>query len=115
MKGLSAAFLVAAVVAGSAAATTSPPKLGNASAGRKLFIQHDCGSCHMLAAANAMSPSGIGPDLDTTKKSYALIVANITKGGKGMTGYGKTLTTVQIDNIATFVYKSARAASSGGY
>ncbi len=110
MKALPAAFLAAAVVAGAAAATTTPPKLGNAKNGRKLFIQHSCGSCHMLAAANAMSPSGIGPDLDTTKKSYALIVANVTKGGKGMTGYGKTLTTSEIADIATFVYKSAHAS-----
>ena len=109
MRAFAGALLAAAVVAGAATATTTPPKLGNAKNGHKLFIQHDCGSCHMLAAANAMSPSGIGPDLDTTKKSFALIVANITKGGKGMTGYGKTLTTAQIDNVATFVYKSAHA------
>ena len=109
MKAFAGALLAAAVVAGAATATTTPPKLGNAKNGRKLFIQHDCGSCHMLAAANAMSPSGIGPDLDTTKKSFALIVANITKGGKGMTGYGKTLTATQIADIATFVYKSAHA------
>ena len=115
MKGVPAALLAAAVLAGGAAATTTPPKMGNASAGKKLFIQHDCGSCHMLAAAGAMSPSGIGPDLDTTTKSYALIVANVTKGGKGMTGYGKTLTTTQIDNVATFVYKSAHAAAANGY
>jgi mono/diheme cytochrome c family protein len=83
--------------------------MGNAKNGHKLFIQHDCGSCHMLAAANAMSPSGIGPDLDTTKKTFAQIVTNVTKGGKGMTGYGKTLTATQIADIATFVYKSAHA------
>ena len=111
MKALPAVLLAAAFVAAGATASTTPPKLGNAKNGRKLFILHDCGSCHMLAAANAMSPSGIGPDLDTTRKSFALIVANITKGGKGMTGYGKTLTTTQIADIATFVYKSAH---SGG-
>ena len=111
MKAFAGALLAAAVVAGGALATTTPPKMGNAKNGHKLFIQHDCGSCHMLAAANAMSPSGIGPDLDTTKKTFALIVANITKGGKGMTGYGKTLTATQITDIATFVYKSAHASA----
>ena len=109
MKAFAGALLAAAVVAGGAAATTTPPKMGNAKNGRKLFIQHDCGSCHMLAAANAMSPSGIGPDLDTTKKSYPAIVANITNGGKGMTGYRKTLKATQIADIATFVYRSAHA------
>ncbi len=111
MKPLLAAALAAAILAAAAAATTPPSKPGNAKNGHKLFVLHDCGACHMLAAANAMSPSGIGPDLDTTTKSYALIVANITKGGKGMTGYAKTLTASQIADLATFVYKSAHAAA----
>jgi len=109
MRAIAAALLAGAVAAGGAPATTSPPKPGNAKNGRKLFIQHDCGACHMLAAANAMSGSGIGPDLDTTRKSYAAIVLNITRGGKGMTGYGKTMTASQIADLATFVYKSAHA------
>jgi mono/diheme cytochrome c family protein len=110
MKALWAALLAAALVAGGAAATTTPPKPGNAKNGRKLFILHDCGACHLLAAANALSPSGIGPDLDTTKKTYVQIVNNVTNGGKGMTGYKKTLTVTQIDDVATFVYKSAHTA-----
>jgi mono/diheme cytochrome c family protein len=109
VRAFPATLLAAAILAGAAAATTPAPKLGNAKNGRKLFIQHDCGACHLLAAANAMSPSGIGPDLDTTTKTYAAIILNITKGGKGMTGYKKTLTTTQIADVATFVYKSAHA------
>jgi mono/diheme cytochrome c family protein len=109
MRALWAAFLAAAMLAGAAAATTTPPKFGNAKNGRRLFIAHDCGSCHMMAAANQMSPSGIGPDLDTTTKSYTAIVKNITYGGKGMTGYKKTLTSTQILDLATFVYKTASA------
>ena len=105
MKALWAALLAASLVAGGAAATTTPPKMGNSKNGRKLFILHDCGACHLLAAANALSPSGIGPDLDTTKKTYVQIVNNVTNGGKGMTGYKKTLTTTQIADVATFVYK----------
>jgi len=109
MRALWAAFLAAAILAGAAAATSAPPKLGNAKNGRKLFVAHDCGACHMMAAAGAMSPSGIGPDLDTTRKSYPAIVKNITYGGKGMTGYKKTLTSTQILDLATFVYKTASA------
>jgi len=111
MRGLLAGLLVAAVVAAGATAASAPPRMGNAKNGRKLFIQHDCGACHMLAAANAMSPSGVGPDLDTTRKTYAAIVANVTNGGKGMTGYKKTLTTTQIADVATFVYKSAHSTA----
>ena len=109
MRLLLAVALAAFMLAGAATATTPPPKFGNAKNGKKLFIAHDCGACHLMAAANQLSPSGIGPDLDTTKKSYAAIVANITKGGKGMTGYRKTLTTAQILDLSTFVYKTALA------
>jgi mono/diheme cytochrome c family protein len=110
MKALPAALFAAAILAGGASATTSPPAMGNAKNGKRLFIAHDCGACHLLNAAHALSPSGIGPDLDYTKKSYAAIVANITSGGKGMTGYRRTLTTSQILDLATFVYKSAHVA-----
>jgi len=107
MRLLVAVLLAAFMLAGAAAATTPPPKFGNAKNGRKLFVAHDCGACHLMAAANALSPSGIGPDLDTSTKSYTAIVANITKGGKGMTGYRNTLTTTQILDLATFVYKTS--------
>ncbi len=55
----------------------------------------------------AMSPHRPRPRHD--EEELRLIVANITKGGKGMTGYGKTLTASQIADLATFVYKSAHA------
>ena len=110
MRAFPAALLVAFMLAGAAAATAPPPpKFGNAKNGRKLFIVHDCGACHLMAAANALSPSGIGPDLDTTKKTYTAIVKNVTYGGRGMTGYKKTLTTAQILDLSTFVYKTAQA------
>ena len=52
MRLVLAALLAALVLAGAAAATTPPPKYGNAKNGHKLFIAHDCGACHMMAAAN---------------------------------------------------------------
>jgi mono/diheme cytochrome c family protein len=110
MRALPAALLAAAVVSAGASAAAPPPEMGNAKNGKKLFIAHDCGACHLLNAAHALSPSGIGPDLDSTRKSYKAIVANITNGGKGMTGYRKTLTASQILDLATFVYKSAHTA-----
>ena len=54
-----------------------------------------------------MSPSGIGPDLDASKKTYAQMITQITNGGHGMTGYKHVLTVVQIQNLAAFVFKNS--------
>ena len=113
--------LVAAVVAGAAVAAGSAfaaaPKtaiVGNAKTGKSLFKAHQCGSCHLMAAANAFNGSGAGPDLDQTKKSYTQIVNSITKGGAGMTGYRGALTTVQIEDLAAFIYTTAQSAANSG-
>jgi mono/diheme cytochrome c family protein len=112
MKALLVALLIASVAVCSAGATT-PPKttttkiVGNVKVGRTIFRQQGCGSCHMLAAAGVVNSSGEGPDLDTSAKTYAQMINQITKGGGDMTPYGKTLTTAQIQDLAAFVYESA--------
>jgi mono/diheme cytochrome c family protein len=110
---LAAGVVAAAVFAAVASATTPAPTaiVGNVKTGKALFKAHLCSSCHLLAAANALNPTGIGPDLDTSKKTYAAMIKQITNGGGGMTGYKKVLTTVQIQDLAAFVYKSAHTAS----
>jgi mono/diheme cytochrome c family protein len=95
------------VVCSSALAATPPKVVGNVKIGKSLFKAHQCSSCHNLAAANAFNSSGTGPDLDHSRKTYAQMITQITKGGKGMTGYGKVLTTAQIQDLAAFVYLSA--------
>ncbi|HEX4519491.1 MAG TPA: cytochrome c [Gaiellaceae bacterium] len=102
------ALALAAIACTSAAATTPKPKiLGNAKNGRKLFIAQQCGSCHLMGAANQMDGSGLGPDLDHVTKTYTQIVTQITKGGRGMTGYKKALTTSQIEDLAAFIYTTS--------
>jgi mono/diheme cytochrome c family protein len=107
VKTLAAAVLLAATLTSGALAATPTAVVGNVKTGKSLFKLHDCGSCHLMAAANALDGSGAGPDLDTTRKTYAQLVANITNGGKHMTGYKKVLTTVQIQDLAAFIYKEA--------
>jgi mono/diheme cytochrome c family protein len=99
---LIATFAVALAAAGASAALPGNPKVGKA-----LFEAHGCGSCHNLAAANAYSSSGAGPDLDHTRKTYNQIVLQVTNGGKGMTPYKGVLTPTQIQSVAAFVYLSA--------
>ncbi len=90
------------------AIAASPVKvLGNAKTGRKLFIAQQCGSCHLMGAANQLDGSGVGPDLDHVTKTYTQIVTQITKGGHGMTGYKGALSTAQIEDLAAFVYTTS--------
>ena len=65
---------------------TAPPKPatpGDAKAGKSLFVAN-CGSCHMLKAANTRGT--IGPNLDTTNLAYATIVKIVTNGKNGSAG-----------------------------
>lgn len=106
-----ACVLVLAAASSAAAATKSKPKPvtypGNAAAGRSIFVAQQCGSCHMMAAADAMDGSGMGPDLDHVTKTYAQIVTQVTSGGHGMTAYKGVLTTAQIEDVALFIYDTS--------
>jgi mono/diheme cytochrome c family protein len=110
---LAAAALAAMVSVAYASATTPAPAavVGNVKIGKALFKAQLCGSCHLLATANALNPTGIGPDLDTSRKTYAQMIKQITNGGGGMTGYKKALTPAQIQDLAAFVYRSAHTVS----
>jgi mono/diheme cytochrome c family protein len=101
-------FAVAPFVCANALATAPKPKIvGNTKTGKKLFVAQSCGSCHLMAAANQLDGSGVGPDLDHVPKTYAQIITQITKGGHGMTGYAKVLTTAQIQDLAAFIYTTS--------
>jgi mono/diheme cytochrome c family protein len=113
-RALAVTVALAAAGASVAAASSSvakpagkPVMVGNAKLGRRAFVAQECGSCHMLVAAGDTDSSGVGPDLDTTKKTYAQIITQITKGGHGMSPYKAVLTTAQIQDLAVFIYSAA--------
>jgi mono/diheme cytochrome c family protein len=102
--------LAAAFAASGALASTPAAVVGNAKNGRKLFRAHGCGSCHMMAAAGEMDGSGLGADLDTSRKTYPQMIVQITNGGHGMAPYRKVLTPSQIQDLAAFVYRTSHGA-----
>jgi mono/diheme cytochrome c family protein len=60
-----------------------------------------CGSCHTL---KAMGWSGnIGPNLDTAKPNYQLVLDRVTNGKAPMPAFKGQLTTAQIKCVATLV------------
>jgi cytochrome c2 len=95
----------------STSTTPSPTAmLAGVSAGRRLFVAQACGACHIMAAANQMDGSGVGPDLDHVTWSYPQIVTQITNGGHGMSAYKGALASAQIDALADFIYTTSHPA-----
>lgn len=120
LRALSAILTIsAAVPAVSLAhrAATAPPKpVGNASAGKPLFVS-TCGLCHKLREAKTAGT--IGPDLDKVSLTQAVIIKAITYGGSSvmpkaqaakyptqMVAYKNVLTRKQIQDISAYVYKA---------
>ena len=74
-------------------------------AGAQVFVSAGCSGCHTLAAANATGT--VGPNLDQTKPSEALVKDRVTNGLNAMPAFGGQLTPDQIDAVASFVSDSA--------
>ena len=90
--------------------------VGNPKEGKRIFVS-TCAVCHTLKAANAVGK--IGPNLDRTRLTQALVIKAITNGGASvmskaavakyathMTPYKGVLSVGQIDNVSAFVYVS---------
>jgi len=95
--------------------------VGNASAGKSLFVAK-CGTCHTLKAAATLGT--LGPNLGTVAPtlSETTIIAAITNGGASvmtkaavakyavsMPADKDIISTADIENIAAFVYTSTHA------
>lgn len=116
LSAAAAALTIAAGVPAAALALGSPKVVGNAKAGKPIFVQ-TCGVCHTLRAARSVGT--IGPNLDKTALTEAVIIKAITNGGASvmpkaaaaryttqMTAYKNVLTPTAIQNVAAFVYTS---------
>src|SRR4051812_27725668 len=90
-----------------AAVTTPLPAGANAAAGAAVFKSAGCGSCHTMKAASATGV--IGPNLDTLRPPFAVVRAQVEKGGGGMPAFGDSLTAAEIRDVSAFVV--ARAGS----
>lgn len=83
--------------------------IGDPVNGQSVWSSSGCASCHTMRAAGA---SGlIGPDLDSiaAQLTQALVVTQVTNGGMTMPAFGSSLTPTQINDVASFVYKSTHA------
>jgi mono/diheme cytochrome c family protein len=92
------AMVLAMALSAPGLAATNP---GNTKKGKTIFTQL-CGSCHTLKDAKTVGT--VGPNLDKGKRTYAKIVATVTKGKGAMTSY-KYLGKVKIQDVSAYVFK----------
>jgi sulfite dehydrogenase len=81
---------------------------GQQAAGQQVFVASGCGGCHVLSAAGGTGT--VGPDLDATKPTEALVVDRVTNGLNAMPAFADQLTPDQIEAVAEYVATSAAAA-----
>jgi mono/diheme cytochrome c family protein len=74
---------------------------GDATAGKKVFMDSGCGGCHTLKDAGTSGQ--VGPDLDEAKPSGDLVVERVTKGKGPMPPFKGKLTDKQIQDVAAYV------------
>ena len=75
------------------------------SAGKQVFADAGCGTCHSLQAAGSTGTTG--PNLDTLKPTRDQVVQQVKSGGGGMPSFAGQLSASQIDAVAAFVSGSA--------
>jgi mono/diheme cytochrome c family protein len=108
----------------SASANGEATIVGNAAAGKSLFVT-TCGACHTLKAAGTLG--NLGPNLTTAAVPLTeqTIINAITNGGASvmtkaavaqysttMVAYKGTLTTAQIADVAAYIYSSTHATTT---
>jgi len=77
---------------------------GDPVAGKTVFAEQGCGSCHTLADAG--STGNIGPVLDDSKPPLELVIDRVTNGKPPMPAFGTSLTEQQIQDVAAYVVQA---------
>jgi mono/diheme cytochrome c family protein len=82
-----------------------PAGEGDPEAGKDVFAEAGCGTCHTLADAGTTGT--IGPNLDEAKPSAELAVERVTNGMGAMPPFRDQLTEQQIQDVAAYVSQAA--------
>jgi cytochrome c6 len=92
---------------GAEATTTAPetPSVGgDAEAGKAIFAEQACGSCHVLEDAGASGT--IGPNLDESQPDLELAIDRVTNGKSPMPAFKDKLTEQQIADVSAYVVEA---------
>jgi mono/diheme cytochrome c family protein len=77
---------------------------GDAEAGKQIYADQGCGTCHTMEAAG--SNGTVGPNLDELQPEYDAIVEQVENGGGAMPPFKDTLSEEQIQDVSAFVFES---------
>lgn len=86
-------------------APAEPGAEADPQAGKEVFAEAGCGTCHTLADAG--SSGTIGPNLDESQPSFELAVERVTNGMGVMPSFRDQLTAQQIRDVAAYVSQAA--------
>jgi Cytochrome c. len=100
VAGTTASEVRTVTVAGTTT-TGGAPKAGAAAAGKKVFVNAGCGSCHTLEAADASGT--VGPNLDRAKLSSAAFIDWIANGKGAMPPFKGQLSKKEIEDVSAFL------------
>jgi mono/diheme cytochrome c family protein len=78
---------------------------GDAEAGKQVFAEAGCESCHTLADAGATG--SVGPNLDDSQPSAELVVTRVTNGQGAMPSFKDQLSEQQIKDVSAYVSSAA--------
>ena len=102
LVSLVAVVLVTACGGGSSGGSSSSGNgSGSASAQGKTVFTSNCKGCHTLKDAGATG--SVGPNLDSLQPDKATVVRQVDNGGGPMPSFKGTLSTTQINAVATYV------------
>jgi uncharacterized membrane protein len=102
MPVVSAAAVVAlAIWLAPADESSAPASSASVAAGKQIFLELPCASCHVLRDAHASGV--IGPNLDAAKPSRSLVINRVTNGQGVMPPFASNLSKTQIEQVADYV------------
>ena len=108
MRRASLAACVLALTLAAGCGSASPQKKSTkAVTGPTIFVTSGCGGCHTLAAV-AGATGRAGPNLDTSRPTYARVVDTVTNGSGAMPSFSGSLTPAQIRTLARYVSSASR-------
>jgi mono/diheme cytochrome c family protein len=82
---------------------SAPAPKGDPVAGKKVFVNGGCGSCHTFAATGASG--AVGPNLDQVKLSAVEILAWVKDGKGAMPSFKAQLSGKELADVAAFLAK----------
>lgn len=92
------------------AQTDTPDLAGNPAAGKIVWAQAGCGSCHTMRDAG--STGTIGPNLDETQPDVDVVMDRVENGKGRMPAFKDRLSEKEISDVAAYVLDATQLSTA---